>query len=112
MVITVGGGTRNDSVFYIKRHLDYLPAIHCIGAAIAFLSGDQVANSSLGRSALSWLARLLFVFSSAVCSEVLVGTAVALRFCRVIREQLPVQQGVHKALVQAEEAATSLSVNL
>jgi UDP-N-acetyl-D-mannosaminuronic acid transferase (WecB/TagA/CpsF family) len=29
-------------LLYIKRNLSYLPAIHCIGAAIAFLSGDQV----------------------------------------------------------------------
>ena len=42
IVITVGGGTQERLGLYIKRNLDYLPAIHCIGAAIAFLSGDQV----------------------------------------------------------------------
>jgi len=40
--VTVGGGTQERLGLYIKRNLDYLPAIHCIGAAIAFLSGDQV----------------------------------------------------------------------
>jgi UDP-N-acetyl-D-mannosaminuronic acid transferase (WecB/TagA/CpsF family) len=41
-VITLGGGTQERLGLYIRRNLDYLPAIHCIGAAIAFLSGDQV----------------------------------------------------------------------
>ena len=42
VVVTVGGGTQERLGLYIKRNLGYLPAIHCIGAAIAFLSGDQV----------------------------------------------------------------------
>lgn len=42
VVVTVGGGVQEILGYYLKRHLDYLPAIHCIGAAIAFLSGDQV----------------------------------------------------------------------
>jgi UDP-N-acetyl-D-mannosaminuronic acid transferase (WecB/TagA/CpsF family) len=42
VVITLGGGTQERLGLYIKRNLEYLPAIHCIGAAIAFLSGDQV----------------------------------------------------------------------
>jgi N-acetylglucosaminyldiphosphoundecaprenol N-acetyl-beta-D-mannosaminyltransferase len=42
VVITVGGGTQERLGYYLKRHLDFLPAIHCIGAAVAFLSGDQV----------------------------------------------------------------------
>ncbi len=42
VVITLGGGTQERLGLYIKRNLDYSPAIHCIGAAIAFLSGDQV----------------------------------------------------------------------
>ena len=42
VVVTVGGGTQERLGLYLKRNLSYLPAIHCIGAAIAFLSGDQV----------------------------------------------------------------------
>ena len=42
VVLGVGGGTQEPLGFYLKRHLGYLPAIHCIGAAIGFLSGDQV----------------------------------------------------------------------
>lgn len=42
VVVTVGGGTQERLGLYLKERLEYLPAIHCIGAAIAFLSGDQV----------------------------------------------------------------------
>ncbi|HZB88495.1 MAG TPA: WecB/TagA/CpsF family glycosyltransferase [Terracidiphilus sp.] len=42
VVITVGGGTQERLGYYLKRRLTYRPSIHCIGAAIAFLSGDQV----------------------------------------------------------------------
>jgi N-acetylglucosaminyldiphosphoundecaprenol N-acetyl-beta-D-mannosaminyltransferase len=42
IVITVGGGVQERLGLYLKRRLNYVPAIHCIGAAIAFLSGDQV----------------------------------------------------------------------
>lgn len=42
IIVTVGGGTQERLGLYLKRNLSYLPAIHCIGAAIAFLSGDQV----------------------------------------------------------------------
>jgi N-acetylglucosaminyldiphosphoundecaprenol N-acetyl-beta-D-mannosaminyltransferase len=42
VVVTVGGGTQEQLGLYLKQTLSYRPAIHCIGAAIAFLSGDQV----------------------------------------------------------------------
>jgi UDP-N-acetyl-D-mannosaminuronic acid transferase (WecB/TagA/CpsF family) len=42
IIVTVGGGTQERLGLYLKRSLNYRPAIHCIGAAIAFLSGDQV----------------------------------------------------------------------
>ena len=42
IVVTIGGGNQERLGFYLKHHLAYRPAIHCIGAAIAFLSGDQV----------------------------------------------------------------------
>ena len=41
IVVTLGGGTQERLGLYLKRHLSYRPAIHCVGAAIAFLSGDQ-----------------------------------------------------------------------
>jgi UDP-N-acetyl-D-mannosaminuronic acid transferase (WecB/TagA/CpsF family) len=42
IVLGIGGGTQERLGLYLKQNLSYRPAIHCIGAAIAFLSGDQV----------------------------------------------------------------------
>ncbi len=42
IVVTIGGGNQERLGLFLKRNLDFHPAIHCIGAAIAFLSGDQV----------------------------------------------------------------------
>lgn len=42
VIVTIGGGAQERLGLYLKQNLSYLPAIHCIGAAIAFLSGDQV----------------------------------------------------------------------
>ncbi len=42
IIVTLGGGTQEKLGLYLKQNLQPLPAIHCIGAAIAFLSGDQV----------------------------------------------------------------------
>ena len=71
IVMTVGGGTQEPLGLYLKRNLDYLPAIHCIGAAIAFLSGDQVHIPDWGRPLLSWLALPLSVRSQTLRSALL-----------------------------------------
>ncbi len=42
VVITIGGGPQERLGLYLKQQLSFGPAIHCTGAAIAFLSGDQV----------------------------------------------------------------------
>ncbi len=61
VIVTVGGGVQEILGYYLKQHLDYLPAIHCIGAAIAFLSGDQVFIPVWAdRSGLGWLLRCLW----------------------------------------------------
>ena len=60
IVITVGGGTQEKLGLYIKRNLDYSPAIHCIGAAVAFLSGDQVRIPGWAdKLYLGWLLRCI-----------------------------------------------------
>jgi UDP-N-acetyl-D-mannosaminuronic acid transferase (WecB/TagA/CpsF family) len=60
VVVTVGGGTQERLGLYLKRRLTYRPAIHCIGAAIAFLSGDQVRIPMWAdRFYLGWLFRAL-----------------------------------------------------
>jgi N-acetylglucosaminyldiphosphoundecaprenol N-acetyl-beta-D-mannosaminyltransferase len=60
IVLGIGGGTQERLGLYLKQHLSYNPAIHCIGAAIAFLSGDQVRipvwADTLG---LGWLYRTM-----------------------------------------------------
>jgi N-acetylglucosaminyldiphosphoundecaprenol N-acetyl-beta-D-mannosaminyltransferase len=42
LIIGIAGGTQERLGFYLKQNLTFRPAIHCMGAAIAFLSGDQV----------------------------------------------------------------------
>jgi len=60
VIITVGGGTQERLGFHLKCQLDYQPAIHCIGAAIAFLSGDQVRIPNWADTLyLGWLFRCL-----------------------------------------------------
>ena len=60
VILGVGSGTQEPLGFYLKQNLSYRPAIHCIGAAIAFLTGDQVRipvwADDLG---LGWLWRSL-----------------------------------------------------
>lgn len=61
VVITVGGGVQERLGLYLKLALDYFPAIHCIGAAIAFKSGDQVAIPLLAdRLGMGWLLRCVW----------------------------------------------------
>jgi UDP-N-acetyl-D-mannosaminuronic acid transferase (WecB/TagA/CpsF family) len=58
VILTIGGGTQERLGFYLKSCLAYRPAIHCIGAAIAFLSGDQVHIPVWAdRFYLGWLLR-------------------------------------------------------
>jgi UDP-N-acetyl-D-mannosaminuronic acid transferase (WecB/TagA/CpsF family) len=60
IIVTIGGGTQERLGLYLKQNLSYLPAIHCIGAAIAFLSGDQVHIPVWADSFyLGWLFRSL-----------------------------------------------------
>jgi UDP-N-acetyl-D-mannosaminuronic acid transferase (WecB/TagA/CpsF family) len=42
IVVGLGGGIQEKLGYYLKLNASYRPAIHCIGAAIGFLSGDQV----------------------------------------------------------------------
>jgi len=42
IVICLGGGTQERVGLMLKRQCDFKPGIHCIGAAIGFLTGNQV----------------------------------------------------------------------
>jgi UDP-N-acetyl-D-mannosaminuronic acid transferase (WecB/TagA/CpsF family) len=58
VILTVGGGVQERLGLYLKRNSSYQPAIHCIGASIAFLSGDQVRIPIWAdRNYLGWLFR-------------------------------------------------------
>jgi N-acetylglucosaminyldiphosphoundecaprenol N-acetyl-beta-D-mannosaminyltransferase len=60
IVICVGGGTQEKLGLYLKQHCTFGPAIHCIGAAIGFLSGDQVHIPDWAdRMMLGWLFRCI-----------------------------------------------------
>jgi UDP-N-acetyl-D-mannosaminuronic acid transferase (WecB/TagA/CpsF family) len=60
IVLGLGGGTQERLGLYLKQHLSYSPAIHCIGAAIAFLSGYQVHIPVwVDHAGLGWLWRSL-----------------------------------------------------
>jgi exopolysaccharide biosynthesis WecB/TagA/CpsF family protein len=59
VVVGLGGGTQERLGLYLKRNLSYKPAIHCIGAAIAFLSGEQVRIPVwVDQAGLGWLWRI------------------------------------------------------
>ena len=60
IVLGVGGGTQEPLGFYLKKNLSYPPAIHCVGAAIAFLTGDQTRIPEwVDALGLGWLQRCL-----------------------------------------------------
>jgi N-acetylglucosaminyldiphosphoundecaprenol N-acetyl-beta-D-mannosaminyltransferase len=42
VVICLGGGVQEKLGLYLKHHCGHRPALHCIGAAIGFLTGDQI----------------------------------------------------------------------
>jgi N-acetylglucosaminyldiphosphoundecaprenol N-acetyl-beta-D-mannosaminyltransferase len=60
IIVTLGGMTQECLGSYLRQKLDYRPGIHCIGAAIAFLSGDQIHIPDWAdRAYLGWLFRSL-----------------------------------------------------
>jgi N-acetylglucosaminyldiphosphoundecaprenol N-acetyl-beta-D-mannosaminyltransferase len=59
IVIAIGNGPQEKLGVYLREGLGYRPAIHCIGAALGFLTGDQVAIPDWAdRFYLGWLLRL------------------------------------------------------
>ncbi len=60
IVIAIGAGAQEKLGWYLRRHAAGRPAIHCIGGALGFLTGDQVAIPDWAdRLYLGWLLRLL-----------------------------------------------------
>ena len=101
VVITVGGGTQERLGLYLKRNLCYLPAIHCIGAAIAFLSGDQVRIPDWADHLyLGWLLRCLSSPRRFIPRYISASKLIALIWH--YRGQIPVQQDTKRPLAQAD----------
>jgi len=101
VIITVGGGTQERLGLYLKRNLDYLPAIHCIGAAIAFLSGDQVRIPEWAdRFYLGWLFRCLSSPRRYVPRYLSAPQLLPLLWR--YRDQLPVPDDSERALTQTD----------
>ena len=60
VVIAVGSGPQEKLGYYLRENLSYRPAIHCIGAALGFITGDQIRIPGWAdRVYLGWLGRLL-----------------------------------------------------
>ncbi|HUB67002.1 MAG TPA: WecB/TagA/CpsF family glycosyltransferase [Candidatus Methylacidiphilales bacterium] len=60
IVIAIGGGVQERLGYYLKKNLAYFPGIHCTGAAIGFLSGNQVHIPKWAdRWMLGWLFRCI-----------------------------------------------------
>ena len=60
VVVGIGGGVQEKLGLFLKENLRARPAIHCIGAALAFLTGDQPPIPMWAdRFYLGWLLRLL-----------------------------------------------------
>jgi UDP-N-acetyl-D-mannosaminuronic acid transferase (WecB/TagA/CpsF family) len=59
VVIAIGSGAQEKLGYYLRENLSYRPAIHCIGAALGFVTGDQVSiPDRADRFYLGWLWRL------------------------------------------------------
>ena len=58
VIIAIGSGPQEKLGFYLRENLSYRPAIHCIGAALGFIIGEQTAIPDWAdRFFLGWLFR-------------------------------------------------------
>src|SRR4029450_10990963 len=59
VIIAIGSGPQEKLGYYLRENLSYRPAIHCVGAALGFVTGDQIAIPDWAdRVYLGWLWRL------------------------------------------------------
>ncbi len=60
VIIAIGSGAQEKLGFYLRENLSYRPAIHCTGAALGFITGDQRRIPDWAdRFFLGWLWRLV-----------------------------------------------------
>ena len=59
VIIAIGSGAQEKLAYYLRENLSFRPAIHCTGAALGFVTGEQVAIPNWAdRLFLGWLFRL------------------------------------------------------
>jgi N-acetylglucosaminyldiphosphoundecaprenol N-acetyl-beta-D-mannosaminyltransferase len=60
VIISIGSGAQEKLGYYLRENLSYRPGIHCTGAALSFITGDQGAIPDWAdRFFLGWLWRLV-----------------------------------------------------
>jgi len=60
VVAAIGSGPQEKLGFFLRENLSYRPAIHCTGAALGFITGDQTSIPDWAdRFYLGWFFRLL-----------------------------------------------------
>jgi N-acetylglucosaminyldiphosphoundecaprenol N-acetyl-beta-D-mannosaminyltransferase len=60
VIIAIGGGAQEKLGLHLRENLAYRPAIHCVGAALGFLTGDQKPIPDWADHLyLGWLLRLV-----------------------------------------------------
>ena len=60
VIIAIGSGAQEKLGYYLRENLLYRPAIHCIGAALGFVTGEQIPIPDWAdRLFLGWLVRLM-----------------------------------------------------
>jgi N-acetylglucosaminyldiphosphoundecaprenol N-acetyl-beta-D-mannosaminyltransferase len=60
VVIAIGSGPQEKLGHYLRENLTYCPSIHCTGAALGFITGDQIGIPDWAdRFCLGWFLRLL-----------------------------------------------------
>src|SRR5205823_7761116 len=60
IVVGIGAGAQEKLGWYLREHASYRPAIHCIGGALGFITGDQSSIPDWAdRLYLGWFLRLL-----------------------------------------------------
>jgi N-acetylglucosaminyldiphosphoundecaprenol N-acetyl-beta-D-mannosaminyltransferase len=60
VIIAIGSGPQEKLGYYLRENLSYQPAIHCVGAALGFVTGDQIPIPDWAdRLYVGWLWRLL-----------------------------------------------------
>ena len=60
VIIAIGSGAQEKLGHYLRENLPYRPAIHCTGAALGFVTGEQTPIPGwVDRLYLGWLLRLM-----------------------------------------------------